>query len=95
MVGEMKAEIMTQVDIAIKSQISSVLNETKCQMKDMFKEMVKEMISSSSESPSYITNVERNNDDISYGNEKDDEEIEILLLERRRIEFIHNASNNT
>ena len=74
----MKAEIMTQVDIAIKGQIFSAPNETKCQMKDMFKEMVKEMISSSSESPSYITNVERNSDDISYRNEKGDEEIEIL-----------------
>ena len=36
------------------------------------------MTSSSSESPSYVTNAERNSDDISYEDEIDDEEIEIL-----------------
>ena len=39
--GEMKTEIMSQVDVAIKSQLSSVIKEMKCQIKDMFKKMVK------------------------------------------------------
>ena len=78
MLGEIKVEIMTQVDVAIKSQLFSVINEIKCQMKGMFKEMVKEMTSSSNEIPSTVNNVERNSDDISYENEKDDEEMEII-----------------
>ena len=41
MLGEMKTEIMTQVDVAIKSQLISVLNEMKCQMKGISKEMEK------------------------------------------------------
>ena len=39
--GEMKTEIMSQVDVAIKSQLSSVIKEMKCQIKDMFKKMIK------------------------------------------------------
>ena len=39
--GEMKTEIMSQVDVAIKSQLSSVIKEMKCQIKDMFKKMTK------------------------------------------------------
>ena len=78
MLGEIKVEIMTQVDVAIKSQLFSVINDIKCQMKGMFKAMVKEMTSSSNEIPSTVNNVERNSDDISYEDEKDDEEIEII-----------------
>ena len=41
MLGEMKVESMTHIDVAIKSQLSSIINEIKLQMKGMFKEMVK------------------------------------------------------
>ena len=43
MLGEMKNEIMTQVDAVIKKQLSSVIKEMKFQMKDMFKVMMTEM----------------------------------------------------
>ena len=41
MLGEIKVEIMTQVDAAIKIQLSSVINKMKLQIKDMFKIIVK------------------------------------------------------
>ena len=65
MLGEMKVEIMTQVDAAIKIQLSSVINEMKLQMKDMFKEMVKEISLPSNETAT------------PDEEEKDDEEMEI------------------
>ena len=50
----------------------------KYQIKGMFKEMVKEMTSSSNEILSSVNNTERNSDDISYKDEKYDEEMEIV-----------------
>ena len=81
MLGEMKVEIMTQVDAAIKIQVSSVLEEMKFQMKVMFTKMVKEIISLSRENPSSFTNEEQNSDDISYEEEQDDEDMESLTSE--------------
>ena len=69
---------MTQVDAAIKIQLSSVINDMKLQMKDMFKEMVKEMTSPSNEIPSSVNEGERKKDDTSDEEEKDDEEMEII-----------------
>ena len=68
---------MTQIDVAIKSQLSSVINEMKLQMKGMFKEMVKEITSSSNKIPSSVNNEEQNNHYISDKKEKYDEEMEI------------------
>ena len=73
----MKTEIMTQVDVAIKSQLSSVIKEMKCQMKNMCIEMIKEMTTTTKENE-YDKQIEINNDDISYEELKDDEEMEIL-----------------
>ena len=81
MLGEMKVEIMTQVDAAIKIQVSSVLEEMKFQMKVMFTKMVKEMISLRRENPSSFTNEEQNSNDISYEEEQDDEDMESLSSE--------------
>ena len=69
---------MTQVDAAIKIQLSSVINERKLQMKDMFKEMVKETTSPSNETPSSINKEKRKRDDTSDEEEKGDEELEII-----------------
>ena len=77
MLGKMKVEIMTQVDVAIKNQLTSDINEMKLQIKGMFKEMVKKMTSSSNEIPSLVNNEERNRDDIFDEKEKDDEEKKI------------------
>ena len=77
MLGEMKNEIMIQVDAVIKKQLSSVIKEMKFQMKDMFKVMMTEMTTTN-------TNNENNeqttcdNDDISYEEEQEDEEMDIL-----------------
>ena len=77
MLGEMKNEIMTQVDAVIKKQLSSVIKEMKFQMKDMFKVMMTEMTTTN-------TNNENNeqttcdNDDISYEEEQEDEEMDIM-----------------
>ena len=77
MLGEMKNEIMTQVDAAIKKQLSSVIKEMKFQMKDMFKEMMTEMTTTNTnnENNEHTT---RDNDDISYEEEQEDEEMDIL-----------------
>ena len=80
MLGEMKTETMTQVDAAIKSQLSSVIKEIKHQMKDMFKEMIKEMTTTTNENE-YDKQIERNNHDISYEEERDDEELDILSFD--------------
>ena len=77
MLGKIKIEIMTQVDVAIKNQLTSVINEMKLQMKGMLKKMVKEMTSSSNEIHLSVDKEERNRDDISDEEEKDDEEMEI------------------
>ena len=77
MLVEMKTEIMTQVDAAIKKQLSSVINEMKCQMKDMFKEMMKE-VTTTNINNELNQQTARNNDDISYEEEQEDEEMDIL-----------------
>ena len=46
-------------------------------MKDMFKEMIKEMTTTTKENE-YEKQIERNNDDISYEKEQEDEEMDIL-----------------
>jgi len=68
---------MTQVDAAIKIQLSSVINEMKLKIKDMFKGMVKEMTSPRNTTPSSVNKDERKRDDTSDEEEKDEEEMEI------------------
>ena len=85
MLGKMKVEIMTQVDVAIKNQLTSVINEMKLQMKGMFKEMVKQMTSSSNEIPSSVNNEKRNREHISVEEEKDDEKKKLVHPMKTRI----------
>ena len=73
----MKNEIMTQVDAAIKKQLSSVIEEMKFQMKDMFKEMMTEMTTTNNNNENNKQTT-CDNDDISYEEELEDEEMDIL-----------------
>ena len=68
---------MTQVDAAIKKQLSSVIKEMKCQMKDMFNEMMTEMTTTNNNNKNN-EQATCDNDDISYEEKEEDEEMDIM-----------------